>query len=81
MKLWAGTMVGMFVFMIFAYQVFALVMIPFIAFYLIALFRIYKCWKNFKYNGATFWLMSVGTIGVLFALSRVVQLVLENALL
>nr|WP_297705875.1 hypothetical protein [uncultured Butyrivibrio sp.] len=81
LKLWAGTMVGMFVFMIFAYQVFALVMIPFIAFYLIALFRIYKCWKNFKYNGATFWLMSVGAIGVLFALSRVVQLVLENALL
>jgi hypothetical protein len=80
LKLWAGTMVGMFVFMIFAYQVFALVMIPFIAFYLIALFRIYKCWKNFKYNGATFWLMSVGAIGVLFALSRVVQLVLENAL-
>ena len=81
LKLWAGTMVGMFVFMIFAYQVFALVMIPFIAFYLIALFRIYKCWKNFKYNGATYWLMSVGAIGVLFALSRVVQLVLENALL
>lgn len=81
LKLWAGTMVGMFVFMIFAYQVFALVMIPFIAFYLIALFRIYKCWKNFKYNGATFWLMSVGAISVLFALSRVVQLVLENALL
>ena len=66
MKLWAGTMIGMFVFILFAYQVFALVMIPFIAFYLIALVRIYKCWKNFKYNGATFWLMSVCALGALF---------------
>ncbi len=81
LKLWAGTMVGMFVFMIFAYQVFALVMIPFIAFYLIALLRIYKCWKNFKYNGVTFWLMSAGAMAALFALSRVLQHVLENALL
>ncbi len=81
LKLWAGTMVGMFIFMLFAYQVFALVMIPFIAFYVIALVRVYKCWKSFKYSGVTFWLMSAGAIVVLFAASRVLQHVLVNVLL
>jgi hypothetical protein len=80
LKLWAGTMIGMFIFMLMAYQVFALVVIPFLAFYIIALVRIYKCWKSFKYNGMTFWLMSVGAMGVLFALSRVLQHVLESVL-
>ena len=81
MKLWAGTMTGMFIFFVLAYQVFALISIPFIAFYLIALFRIAGCWKSFKYNAANFWAMSIITIGALFAASRLVQMVLEKVLL
>ncbi|MBQ3797541.1 MAG: hypothetical protein II842_14915 [Butyrivibrio sp.] len=81
LKLWAGTMVGMFIFMLFAYQFLAFVMIPFMAFYLIALVRVYKCWKNFKYNPITFWLMSIGALIVLFAASRVIQFAIENVLL
>ena len=73
LKLWAGAMVGMFVFFLLSYQFFAFVMIPFMAFYIIALVRIYKCWKSFKYNGVQFWVMSVVTLSLLFALSRVAQ--------
>ena len=73
MKLWAGTMVGMFIFFLLSYQVLALVTLPFLAFYLIGLFRIFKCWKGFKYNGVQFWLMSIAVMAVLFILSRVVQ--------
>jgi len=73
MKLWAGTMVGMFIFFLLSYQVLALVTLPFLAFYLIGLFRIFKCWKGFKYNGVQFWLMSIAAMAVLFILSRVVQ--------
>ena len=72
LKLWAGTMVGMFIFMLFSYQFLTFVMIPFMAFYLIALVRVYKCWKSFKYNPVTFWLMSIGALIVLFAASRVI---------
>lgn len=81
MKLWAGTMVGIFIFMLLSYQVFALVMIVFIAFYLIALFRISKCWREFKYNVLVFWLMSFLAMGGLFALSRVVQSAIVNVIL
>lgn len=73
MKLWAGTMVGMFIFFLLSYQVLALVTLPFLAFYLMGLFRIFKCWKSFKYNGVQFWLMSIGAAALLFVLSRVVQ--------
>ncbi len=73
MKLWAGTMVGMFIFFLLSYQVLALVTLPFLAFYLIGLFRIFKCWRGFKYNGVQFWLMSIAAMAVLFILSRVVQ--------
>lgn len=81
MKLWAGTMVGIFIFMLLSYQVFALVMIVFIGFYLIALFRISKCWREFKYNLPVFWLVSILTMGGMFALSRVLQSVFINVLL
>lgn len=81
MKLWAGTMVGMFIFFLLAYQVFALVMIPFIAFYLIALVRIYKCWTSFKYNPVSFWIMSIAAMGVLFALAQLIQRLLDGSLL
>lgn len=78
LKLWAGTMAGMFVFFLFSYQVFALVMIPFIAFYLIALVRVYKCWKSFKYSGVQFWAMSIVTIIALVALALGLQHVILN---
>ena len=81
LKLWAGTVLGMGIFFLFAYQVFALVMVPFVAFYLIALIRVYKCWRSFKYSAAQFWAMSIVAIGVLFALSRVIQHLVGNVLL
>lgn len=81
LKLWAGTMVGMFIFMLLSYQVFSLVMIVFIAFYLIALFRIAKCWKEFKYNVLTFWIVSFLVMGGMFALSRVMQRLIVNVML
>ena len=73
MKLWAGAMVGMFVLFIFSYQYISFVMLPFMAFYVVALFRIAKCWKSFNYNSAKFWGMSIAALIALFALSKGVQ--------
>lgn len=81
MKLWAGTMVGLFMFFILSYHVFALFMIPIMAFYIIALVRIHKCWRSFHYNSVTFWLMSIVTMAASFALSRVIQKLLEKLFL
>ena len=76
LKLWAGTMVGMFIFFLLSYQVLALATLPFLAFYLIALVRIGKCWKSFKYSAATFWLMSIAAMIVLFALAMAGQYII-----
>ena len=73
LKLWAGTMVGIFIFFMLTYQILAVVTLPFIAFYIIGLFRIFKCWKSFKYSAVQFWLMSIGAMAALFLISRVLQ--------
>ena len=78
LKLWAGTMTGMFIFFLLSYQAFALMLIPILAFYLIALVRVGRCWKSFRYSSAQFWLMSAGTIVVLLVISQVLQRFLIN---
>lgn len=67
MKLWIGAMIGILVFALFSYQILAIVTLPFIFFYFIALVRIAKCWKGFKYNSAAYWGMTVA--GLLVAAS------------
>ena len=74
MKLWGGTMVGMLILFVCSYSYFSFVMLPFMAFYLVALFRISKCWKSFKYNAVQFWGMSIAALIIIFALSRGIQL-------
>ncbi len=76
LKLWAGTMAGIFVFMLLCYKLLVLAALPFLFFYILALIRIYKCWVSFKYKSADFWLMSTITLIGLFALSRVVHFVI-----
>ena len=66
-----GTMVGIFIFFMLTYQILAVVTLPFIAFYIIGLFRIFKCWKSFKYSAVQFWLMSIGAMAALFLISRI----------
>ncbi len=73
MKLWAGTMSGMFIFFLLTYQILALATIPFLVFYFIALVRIGKCWKSFKYSAAQFWAMSAAGVVIVFALAMVAQ--------
>ena len=80
LKLWAGAMTGIFVFFVLSYQILFLITIPFLAFYLIALFRIAGCWKSFKYSAAKFWSMTIFTVIALFAVSRVVQFLIEKFL-
>ncbi|MBP3295014.1 MAG: hypothetical protein J6M27_00425 [Lachnospiraceae bacterium] len=73
MNLWAGTMCGMFIFFLLSYQVLALATIPFLIFYFVALVRIGKCWKSFKYSAAQFWGMSAAGVVIVFALAMVAQ--------
>ena len=71
LKLWLGAMVGIGVCLLLCYKVFIVIAIPFLVFYLIALFRIHKCWKGFKYSSLQFWLMSITAMTVVFVLTRV----------
>ena len=73
MKLWAGTMLSMFVMFFLSYQALIFIMIPFFVFYFIALVRIGKCWKGFHYSPAQFWIMSICTMIALAALGLVLQ--------
>ncbi len=78
MKLWGGTMVGLFPFFILSYQILLLVTLPFIVLYFLTLIRIFKCWKSFRYNPVTFWLMSFFTMaGMLAAAVGLQQLILN----
>jgi predicted AAA+ superfamily ATPase len=43
---------------------------PFLFFYLLALFRIGKCWKSFGYSAGKFWGMSIPLILVLFLIAQ-----------
>ena len=63
------------------HQVFALITIPFLAFYMLGLFRIAKCWKSFKYSVAKFWGMSIIGILTVFAAAQILQRLLEKVLL
>lgn len=73
MLLFAGTMTAFFVLFVLSYQVAILATVPFMAFYLVALLRIGKAWKTFKYNGTQFVLMSIGCLAVLFAIAMTIQ--------
>ncbi len=64
---WAGCMCGMFILFLLAYKVFALITIPFFFFYIMALVKMGKCWKSFKYSGAAFVLMTIAATILLFA--------------
>ncbi len=81
LKLWAGAMTGILIFFIFSYQILFLVTIPFIVFYFIAIFRIAACWISFKYSATQFWLMTILSVPALFAVSRVVQFLIDKFLL
>ena len=65
LKLWAGTMVGFAVLFGLSYQVLFIITVPFMAFYFMALVRIFKAWKTFRYKGVTFLLMTV--VGLILA--------------
>lgn len=77
LMLWAGTMVGMLIFFILSYHVFALFMVPILAFYVIALFRIHKCWRSFRYSSIRFWIMTIVAIAVSIGISMFVHRVFE----
>ena len=63
---WAGCMTGLFIVFLFVYEAFALITIPFIAFYIMALVKMGKCWKSFNYKTSVFVLMTVATAAVAF---------------
>lgn len=62
LKLWAGAMAGMFILFCLSYHVLIIATVVFMAFYLIAIFRIGKAWKGFNYKPWKYWLMTLGTL-------------------
>lgn len=73
LKLFFGTMTGFFVLFALSYQIVFLVTVPFMAFYLVALFRIGKAWKTFNYSSAQFIIMSIISLVAVFALGMLLQ--------
>lgn len=61
---WAGIMVGLLIFMVFSYKIFAFITLPIMAFYVVALFRVAGSWKHFHYSPVKFWLMTAGALVV-----------------
>lgn len=58
-KEWVGVGIAMFVLLTLSYQVLCIATVPFMVFYFIALIKIAKAWKFFKYNVAVFWIINV----------------------
>lgn len=73
LKLWSGAMVGMFILFLLSYHVLIIPAVVFMAFYLIAIFRIGKAWKGFNYKRSQYWLMTLGTLIVSGALAVFLQ--------
>ena len=80
MKLWAGTMVGMFLFFLAGYHLVILCALPFLFFYLLALFRIGKCWKSFGYSAGKFWGMRIPLILVMFVAAQMLHMLIGKVL-
>ncbi len=74
MLLWGGTLLGLFIFFALSYQLFIVITLPIIVFYVIALIRIFKCWSSVGYSKSKFWLMTIpailGTAGIAFGLQQ-----------
>ena len=80
MKLWAGTMVGMFIFFLAGYHLVILCALPFLFFYLLALVRIGKCWKSFGYSAGKFWLISIPLIVAMFVVAQLLHVLIGKVL-
>ena len=81
LKMWAGAMLGFFVLFMLSYQILLIISVPFMVFYLLAVIRIGKAWKGFKYNNTHYILMTVFTLLGLFAIAMVVQWAVLNFVL
>lgn len=73
LKLWAGAMTGMFILFCLSYHVLIIATVVFMAFYLIAIFRIGKAWKGFNYKPWKYWFMTLGTLIASGAVAVILQ--------
>lgn len=73
LKEWGGTMTAIFLLFLVMYKVLAFAVVPFCFFYLMALIKLGKAWKFFKYGAAKYWLMSIVTMIALFAVAYFVR--------
>ena len=73
LKLWAGALVGMFIFIMLSYQILMIVTLPFIILYFVGICRIGKCWKSFNYSAGQFWGMTIGALIPVAAAALVIQ--------
>ncbi|MCR5557239.1 MAG: hypothetical protein K6F75_06740 [Butyrivibrio sp.] len=81
MKLWAGNMVGMFLFFLLSFRFFALGMFGVFAFYMMSLIRVYMGWRSYRYSRVKFILMSLCTMAGSFAAAKVFHYVLGMMIL
>lgn len=73
LKEWLGVMISFYVIFLVAYKIFAFFTVPFIAFYLIALYKVFKAWKFFKYRMLPLTLGTVFCLGFELATSLYIQ--------
>lgn len=73
MKIWFNVMAIFFVLFTFTYSILAVATGIFYFFYGYVLFQLGKAWKRFKYSGAKYWIVTILTLIVLFAVASVLR--------
>lgn len=63
----AGIWVGLTVLFFISKSILMIVSLPFIFFYMMAFFKVYQAWKEYKYKKGQFWLLSI--LGLILALA------------
>ena len=80
LMLWAGAMIGMLIAAVLSFQVLAFFLIVIIFFYFLTLFKLYKCWRHFKYSGGFFLGISAAAIAVIFTIAHFAHVFMEMML-
>lgn len=73
MKEWTGAMIAFFIIFLLSYKYFAFFTVPFTAFYIISLVKIFQAWKHFKYMLAPIILGTIGMVIGMLAAALVIQ--------
>lgn len=72
-KIWASSMIVLFILFIFSHSLFLVATVPFIFFYVFVIFQVFKAFKIFEYKRMQLALLTIALIPVLFVIAYYIQ--------